>query len=164
MNNEEIFVKVARKNWDICLMQTSKAFESLNDYQMLTEIAPGKNRPVYLLGHLIAVNDAMIPQMRLGEGEHKQLRGAFLEKPDRAVEDVPSVQVLRKYWTDLNAKLAEHFDKLTPGQWLERHAIVSEEDFAKEPHRNRLAILLSRTTHVGYHLGQLVLLSKQSEA
>ena len=41
--------------------------------------------------------------------------------------------------------------------WLERHAAVSEEDFAKDPSRNRFAVLLSRTNHLSYHLGQAVL-------
>jgi hypothetical protein len=34
---------------------------------------------------------------------------------------------------------------------------VSEEDFAKDASRNRFAILLSRTNHLSYHLGQAVL-------
>ena len=37
------------------------------------------------------------------------------------------------------------------------HSAVSEEDFVKEPLRNRLAVLASRTNHVSYHGGQLVL-------
>jgi len=35
--------------------------------------------------------------------------------------------------------------------------VVSEEDFAKEPHRNRFTMLLGRTAHLGFHLGQAVL-------
>jgi hypothetical protein len=35
--------------------------------------------------------------------------------------------------------------------------MVSEEDFAKEPHRNRFTLLLSRTGHLAFHLGQVVL-------
>jgi hypothetical protein len=34
---------------------------------------------------------------------------------------------------------------------------VSEEDFAKDTSRNRFSILLSRTNHLSYHLGQAVL-------
>ena len=32
------------------------------------------------------------------------------------------------------------------------------EDFIKEPHRNKLNVLLTRTTHLAYHAGQLALL------
>jgi ribose 1,5-bisphosphokinase PhnN len=41
--------------------------------------------------------------------------------------------------------------------WAQRHSAVSEEDFAKDASRNRFAILLSRTNHLSYHLGQAVL-------
>ncbi len=43
-------------------------------------------------------------------------------------------------------------------QWLEKHASVSEEDFAKDPSRNRFAILLSRMNHIAFHLGQTALI------
>ena len=41
--------------------------------------------------------------------------------------------------------------------WVQRHSAVSEEDFAKDASRNRFSILLSRTNHLSYHLGQAVL-------
>jgi ribose 1,5-bisphosphokinase PhnN len=41
--------------------------------------------------------------------------------------------------------------------WAQRHTAVSEEDFAKDASRNRFSILLSRTNHLSYHLGQAVL-------
>ena len=42
---------------------------------------------------------------------------------------------------------------------FEKHTAVSEEDFSKEPHRNKLNIVISRTSHLQYHTGQLVLLN-----
>jgi len=157
---EESFLTVALKSWETWISRANKFFDSLTDEEMLKEIAPAKNRPIYLLGHLIAVNDSMIPQLRLGEANYSHLRKPFLESPDRAVAELPPISELRKDWSDLNARLNSLFEELTPAQWLERHATVSEEDFAKEPHRNRLAILLSRTNHTSYHLGQLMLLAK----
>jgi hypothetical protein len=64
-------------------------------------------------------------------------------------------------WIETNARLTTHFQKLSPTEWLERHATVSEADFVREPNRNRLAILLSRTSHIAYHIGQLMFLAKQ---
>jgi DinB superfamily len=157
---EESFLTVALSSWEIWIGRANKLFESLTDEEMLKEIAPGKNRPIYLLGHLIAVNDSMIPQLRLGEAKYEHLRKPFIESPDRAVTDLPPVSELRKDWSEVNSRLQSLFGELTPAQWLERHATVSEEDFAKEPHRNRLAILLSRNNHTSYHLGQLMLLTR----
>jgi hypothetical protein len=34
---------------------------------------------------------------------------------------------------------------------------VSDEDFEKEPHRNRFTVLLGRTAHLSYHVGQATL-------
>jgi hypothetical protein len=157
---EEIFVTTALKNWNVWVGRASKLFDSLSDEQMLHEIAPGKNRPIYLLGHLTAVNDTMIPQLRLGDALYPHLTEPFVKQADRAVAELPSQSELRQNWKDLNFRLDEFFRQLTPAEWLERHATVSEEDFAREPHRNRLAVLLSRTSHAAYHLGQLILLVK----
>ena len=158
--NEQMFITTALKSWEIWVGRATKLFEALTDEQMLIEIAHGKNRPVYLLGHLIAVNDSMIPQLRLGEAAYEHLKEPFLTKPDRVEAELPATQELRQNWKDLNNRLNDLLRQLSPAQWLERHALVSEEDFVKEPHRNRLAILLSRTNHVSYHLGQLVLQTK----
>jgi hypothetical protein len=43
---------------------------------------------------------------------------------------------------------------------LQKHTAVSDADFAKEPHRNRLSVVLNRAGHVQYHLGQLVWFKK----
>jgi hypothetical protein len=34
---------------------------------------------------------------------------------------------------------------------------VSEQDFEREPHRNRFGVLLGRTAHLTYHMGQAAL-------
>jgi hypothetical protein len=60
----------------------------------------------------------------------------------------------------VNGKLRAGFATLSPADWLQKHASVSEEDFAKEPLRNRFAILLTRTNHLSYHLGQAILATK----
>ena len=159
---EALFVTTAIKAWDAWQGRATKLFDSLTDDQLQTEIFPGKNRPIYLLGHLIAVNDGMIPQLRLGEANFPTYRDLFITKPDHAVPDseLPSIATLRQNWKDVHQQLSQHFAKLTPAEWLERHATVSEEDFSKEPHRNRLSILLSRTSHISYHVGQLILRAK----
>jgi hypothetical protein len=45
-------------------------------------------------------------------------------------------------------------------EWLHQHRAMSEEDYAKDPTRNRLAVLLSRTNPLSYHLGQVTLALK----
>ena len=157
---DQLFVTTALNAWDQWTSRATKIFDSLTDEQLFTPIAPGKNRPIYLLGHLLVVNDALIAQMRLGEPNHSHLRETFITQPDGAVADLPGTEELRTWWKASTDRLNQLFHELTPAQWLERHSTISEEDFAKEPHRNRLALLLSRISHTSYHLGQLLLFKK----
>ena len=60
-------------------------------------------------------------------------------------------------WNVVNAELRKGFEKMSWSDWVQRHSAVSEEDFVKDASRNRFAILLSRTNHLSYHLGQAVL-------
>lgn len=154
-----LYVTTALKSWDTWLGRAGKLFDSLSDEEMLAEIAPGKNRPVYLLGHLTAVHDSMVPQLRLGEAYYPHFRELFIDKHDRAVE-IPATSELRQAWKDVGQTLSRLFQSISAEEWLERHATVSEEDFSLDPSRNRLAILLSRTGHLSYHLGQLRLRAK----
>jgi hypothetical protein len=61
---------------------------------------------------------------------------------------------------DDNSRLLTGLASFSAEEWLQKHASVSEEDFAKDPSRNRFAILLSRTSHIAFHLGQTALISK----
>ncbi len=99
--------------------------------------------------------------MGFGEKLYPQLGAVFLSNPDKPETTSPTLAELKQYWNTVNAKLSEYIHKLTADEWFDRHTSVSEEDFAKEPHRNKLSVLLNRTTHQSYHVGQLVLLQKK---
>jgi hypothetical protein len=109
------------------------------------------------VGHLTAIHDAMLPVLELGERLHPELDAAFVTNPDKSRPDIPSHEQVRRAWNVVNAGLWKGFEKMSWSDWLQRHSAVSEEDFAKDPSRNRFAILLSRTNHLSYHLGQAVL-------
>ncbi len=146
--------------WKVLLKQGDAIFTALTDGQLEQEIAPGKNRAIYLLGHLIAVHDDMILLLGLGDKLYPELQEPFLKSPDKAVKEIPSATTLREAWKKQNEVLAKKFQSVEPAQWFEKHTAVSAEDFLKEPHRNKLNIILTRTTHLCYHIGQLVLINK----
>ena len=154
-----IYLTTAIKAWESWQGRANRLFDSLSDEEMLAEIAPGKNRPVYLLGHLTAVHDSIVPQLRLGEASYLHFRELFIDNPDRAVE-IPAISDLRQAWKEVGDTLSRLFHTLSAEEWLERHALVSEEDFQLDPYRNRFGILLSRTSHLSYHVGQLMLRAK----
>jgi hypothetical protein len=159
-DTQELFVKTVLFSWEQGLGQASAYFSNLTDEEFLRPIAPGKNRIIYLLGHLAAVHDRMMPLLGTGERQYPHLDETFVTSPDNPATPMPSPNELRHAWTTVNNELTQHLRDWTPEEWLQRHTAVSAEDFAKEPHRNRLSVVLSRTRHVGYHMGQLILYKK----
>jgi hypothetical protein len=137
--------------------QAEKLFGSLSPEQLEQEVAPGKNRLIYLWGHLAAVSDRLLPLLAIGERLHPEFDAMFILNPDRSVPLTISAQLLKAAWQEINQKLWEGFSRSADSDWAQRHTAVSEEDFAREPHRNRFGVLLGRTAHLSYHLGQAAL-------
>lgn len=160
MTPQEITVKMALQSWETQVSRAAKVFDSLNDEQLWQEIAPGRNRGVYLLGHLIAVNDTLFKIFGLGDRLHADWDEAFLRNPDKTGLDFPSTSILRQAWTEVHAKLSDHFQTLSAEAWFQRHQSMTDEDFAKDPARNKISVLLNRTAHTAYHLGQVALIKK----
>jgi uncharacterized damage-inducible protein DinB len=160
MNDQQFFVKMVLDNWQGQVNAMSTLLGKLSDEQLMNEIAPGRNRAVYLLGHLVAVHDLMLPLLRFEEVVYPDLQPVFVDAPDRAFSTMPPVKILRKQWSAINERLTAHFNALPTSDWFTRHANVSEEDFAKEPKRNRLNVVIGRTSHLTYHRGQLILINK----
>jgi hypothetical protein len=160
MTNEELYVAVALNGWMGNIERADKMFSGLGDQEVLKEIVPGKNRLIYVWGHLTAIHDAMLPLLRIGQRLHPEFDAAFVSNPDKTQAEIPSAESVRKAWREVNDRLIEGFASLSAADWLKKHGAVLEQDFAREPLRNRLAVLLSRTNHLAYHLGQAALRPK----
>jgi len=57
MGNEGSCVALALKVWKTQIDRADKLFESLSSEEILREIAPGRNRVLYLWGHLTSDSD-----------------------------------------------------------------------------------------------------------
>jgi hypothetical protein len=158
-----VFIKMALSAWDTYNARVNKLIDTVSDEQLIAETAPGRNSGIYLLGHLIAVSDGLFPILGFGERLYPQLDKIFLENPDRSGLEMPSINELKEYWKKVNAKLTDHIIQMPADEWFTRHNNVSEADFANGPHRNKLNIIINRTNHTSYHLGQLVYLVKKND-
>lgn len=159
MITKELFMKMVIDRWNGSISNLNNHLNGLKDEQLLLEIAPGKNRGIYVLGHLIAVHDDMLRLLDMGEKLYPELYEPFIKQKDKEVVPTPSVPELRKMWEKQNILLQEKFEKMKPEEWFEKHTAVSDEDFAKEPNRNKLNIIITRTSHLQYHTGQIALLN-----
>jgi hypothetical protein len=172
MTPEQALVTSTINSWKTAIERADKLFLPLTEAQLQKEVAPGKNRLIYLWGHpgknrliylwghLTAVHDRMLPLLDFGPRLYPEFDAPFLTNPDRVVPELPMGDEIKKSWNEVNGKLLGGFESLSPAEWLQKHTAVSEEDFAKDPSRNRFAVLLSRTGHVAFHLGQTALIPK----
>jgi len=163
MTQTEIALKMTLDRWDGSIANLDRHLAEITDAELENEMAPGKNRGTYILGHLIAVHDSMLLLLDAGEKLFPELYEPFIEQADKVATNVPSAAELRVMWHRQNEVLRERLAAFAIDGWFSRHTAVSEEDFAKEPHRNKLNIIVTRTSHLQYHTGQLVLLKKGAE-
>ncbi len=161
MNHLDLSIKIAVNNWQLQINAFNSVLDKLSDEQLMCEIAPARNRGVYLLGHSTAVHDLMLPLLRFGDALHPELHPLFVEAADKTIAEIPSIHQLKTQWKEVNDTLTAHINNLPIDEWFTRHNSISEENFEKEPQRNRLNVLFSRTNHLSYHRGQLALLIKK---
>src|ERR1700721_400841 len=157
MTTEKSLIDSAVRGWKSNVERAEKLFEGLSSEQLEQEVAPGRNRLIYLWGHLAAANDGLLSLLGIGERLHPEFDAMFTSNPDKSAPLTVSKQSLKAAWQEINQKLSVGFAKFSDSDWAQRHTAVSVEDFEREPHRNRFAGLLGRTTHLAYHLGQAAL-------
>ena len=161
MDQLELVIQMTIAEWQKQNGRLDKLLETLSDETFSSATAPDRNSGIYLVGHLATVNDGMLPLLGFGPKLHPELEAIFLTNPDTAGLEKPSLSTLKNYWKEINATLTQHMQAMKPADWFARHTAVSEEDFSKEPHRNKLNIIINRTNHQSYHLGQLAYLKKR---
>ncbi len=157
-NYETLAVQQTINAWQSYNKRLDAIIEKLTEETWYRETAPARNRGIYILGHLIAVNDGMIALFGLGERKYKHLEKPFVTDPENKEADYPSVAELKSEWNKLNGFLESAFSKMTVADWFSAHTAVSAEDFEKNPMRNKLNVLMNRTSHQAYHIGQLIYL------
>src|ERR1700743_1336040 len=93
---QDLFVLTGLHSWEQAIKRASTFFDSYTDEDLGKEIVPGKNRIIYLLGHLTAVHDRMFPLLGLGERLYPQLDEVYITNRDRLFPDPVSASGLRR--------------------------------------------------------------------
>src|SRR6266513_1273370 len=157
MGNVGFYGALGLKTGNAQIERADKLFAGFSSEEILREIAPGRNRLLYLWGHLTAVHDAMLPLLSLGERLHPEFDAPFVSNPYKSRAYIPSHEQVRLSWNVVKAEFRKGFEEMSWSAWVQRNSPASEEDFAQDASRNRFALLLSRTNHLSYHLGKAVL-------
>jgi hypothetical protein len=154
VDQSAMMVMMVFDGWNALMKDFNTVLDSVTDDQLEKQIAPNKNRGIYVLGHMVAVHDDMLPILGFGEKLYPEINQVF-KSSDKEATRIPSAKELRQYWKQVNEVLSQGADALSADQWLEKHNSVSAEDFATQPHRNKLNVMMTRTFHLSYHLGQM---------
>ena len=149
---------------DICLIQwdtynrnMQKVFDSIREEDFDRPIVPGGNSPSWLLGHLADADDALLELFGMGKRMFPELAKIYHHERGTNQTGHLSKEELNIKWKAIVNELDTNFKRMSENDWLSRHMVVSEEDFKKQPHRNKLNVMLSRVTHKASHLGQIAL-------
>src|SRR5215813_11031966 len=157
MSTENSLIDAALRGGKSNVERVDKLFGTLSPGQLEQQVTPGKNRLIYLWGHLAAVNDGLLLLLGIGERLHPELDAMFISKPDRSVEITMTAQSLKLAWDKINQRLWEGFSKFSQADWARKHTAVSKKKFKREPNRSKFTMLLGRTAHISYHVGQAML-------
>ncbi len=152
---------------EICLLQWNaynrimqKTLNAIPDENFYKPIVPGGNSPSWLIGHLADTDDKLLELFGIRERLFPELSTIYHHERHTNQSGHLSKDELNAKWKAIVAELDTAFKSMSESDWHARHLAVSEEDFKKEPHRNKLNVMLSRVTHKASHLGQIALQPK----
>lgn len=154
---DDLVITTVVASWKLVINRLDERFSEMGDEQLQKQIAPNKNRLFYLLGHLTAVHDRMLPMLGISERLHPELDEVYLTNPDQTTFDPLSASDLKNAWSEVNAAITSAVERFSVDDWLKKHSAVSDEDFSKNRTRNRLAVFLNRANHASFHTGQIAL-------
>lgn len=134
--------------WLLQNRKISDLVRKLNDEDLTKDVAFGRNSGLYLLGHLIASNDLLLPLFDFGEKMYPEYEKIFLCCPDKCAQNFPAVKEVKSHWFALNEHLNLKFASINKKQWI----IESDKSY------HQLKAMLTIVNHQCYHLGQLAFL------
>lgn len=142
-----LFTRIALNTWKATVGRFDDIVAASSDEELEREVTPGKSRLFYLIGHLTALHDRLLPVLGLGDRRHAELDEEFGEERDAHRATALSPRRVRQLWNEVNASLLASMERLTPEEWLEKPAVAVES--------NRLSVLLDWTDHVSLHSTQI---------
>lgn len=149
---------------DICLLQwetynnrTEKVLDTISDEIFFKPITNEGNSPSWIMGHLADTEDRLLELLGIRERLFPELSTIYHHERDTNQSGHLSKVALIAKWQVISKELNNAFKNWSETEWLGKHTAVSEEDFKKEPHRNRLNVMLSRVSHKASHLGQIAM-------
>jgi hypothetical protein len=152
-------LQISLLQWDAYNKRMQKVLDGLTESNFNKPIVPGGNSPSWLMGHLADTDDKLLELFGIRKRLFPELSTIYHHERGTNQSGHLSKAELNDRWKKIVAELDRAFQSMSEADWMGRHEAVTEEDFKKEPHRNKLNVMLSRVTHKASHLGQIAMLS-----
>ena len=153
-------LEIALLQWHTINKRIFKTLETISDENFHKQIVVNGNSPSWLFGHLADTDDKLLELLGIQNRIFQELKSIYHHERGNNLVGHLTKEELLKRWTTIIESLDKAFATMTEENWLGRHMEVTEDDFKKEPHRNKLNVLLSRVMHKASHLGQIGMLPK----
>lgn len=158
IREQDLFIATILKNWHLQVRRGKALLDSITEDEIMKEVAHGKNRGIYIVGHIVAYHDLLGEILGYGKRKYPPLQTIFIETADKSGLEMPSYAEIKVLYEDLHKNIAEQLEDYPIEQWYQKHEAMTDDDFEKDPSRNKLNVLVSCISHLAYHLGQLRLL------
>jgi DinB superfamily len=130
---------------------------ALTDEELRSEIVPGKNHGVWILGHLVASDDTLSEYIGCGPTLFPDTQLFSQGNTLLPVDECKSPTILRVEWKHVCEKNEAIYNALTDTELDQPHALLQgnpDEDYFK----TKQGVLLNWPLHQAHHAGQLALL------
>ncbi len=146
--------------WDTYNRLMQKMMDAVSVQDFNAPVVPNGNSPSWLFGHLADIDDKLLELFGIRSRLFPELEKIYHHERGTNQTGHLSKEELATKWKAITSELDRAFKAWSESDWMGRHTAVSEEDFKKEPHRNKLNVILGRVSHKASHLGQVAMQGK----
>lgn len=153
-------IEICLLQWDTYNKRMQKVLDELSDEKYGLALISGGNSPSWILGHLADTDDKLLELMGISGRLHPEWSTIYHHERGKNQDGHLKRAELITKWKQVVADLDKAFKSWDEKEWLSRHTAVTAEEFSREPHRNKLNVMLGRVAHKASHLGQVVMGTK----
>lgn len=153
-------LQICLLQWETYNRRMQKVLDTIKDEDYFKPIVSGGNSPSWIIGHLVETDDALLELFGIRPRMFPELAKIYHHERNANQVGHLTKEELTLKWKAISEELSKSFKSMNETDWLGRHMAVSEADFMKEPHRNKLNVMLGRVSHKASHLGQIAIQTK----
>jgi hypothetical protein len=156
-NNTNPRATLLQEQFHFMLAWVNMYLDELTDEELRSDIIPGKNHGVWILGHLVASDDTLSEYLGYGPTLFPETQRYAQGQLLLPVDECKPPSVLRDEWKKVCEKNETIYQRLTDAELDEPHAMLQgnpENDYFK----TKQGVIINWSLHQVHHAGQLALL------